>query len=108
MNTPRDNPPSAQSDPQAIYETLPVVYACSGCSSAAQLANDVAVRMDRGRLAEMSCIAGVGGDILHLVSIARSGRPIIALDGCALHCAALRRKNGSGSGTNSSCPRLHG
>lgn len=65
---------------------LPLVYSCSGCSSAAQLANHVAVQLDRHGLAEMSCIAGVGGDVPHLVRIARSGRPIVALDGCQLQC----------------------
>lgn len=65
---------------------LPLVYSCSGCSSAAQLANDVALKLDRRGLAEMSCIAGVGGDVPSLVKVARSGRPIIALDGCALVC----------------------
>lgn len=64
----------------------PLVYACSGCSSAAQLANQVAVRLDRSGVAEMSCIAGVGGDVPSLVKTARSGRPIIALDGCPLVC----------------------
>jgi uncharacterized metal-binding protein len=66
---------------------LPLVYSCSGCSSAAQLANHVAVQLDRRGIAEMSCIAGVGGDVPHLVKIAQSGRTIVALDGCALACA---------------------
>jgi uncharacterized metal-binding protein len=66
---------------------LPLVYSCSGCSSAAQLANHVAVQLDRRGIAEMSCIAGVGGDVPHLVKIAQSGRPVVALDGCALACA---------------------
>jgi len=66
---------------------LPLVYACSGCSNVAQLANQVAVKMDRQGLAEMSCIAGVGGDVPKLVKLAKSGRRIIALDGCALACA---------------------
>lgn len=70
----------------AHYQTLPIVYSCSGCSNAAQLANHVAVRLDREGLAEMSCIAGVGGDVDSLVKVARAGRPIVALDGCALHC----------------------
>ena len=64
----------------------PLVYSCSGCSSAAQLANHVALRLDRAGVAEMSCIAGVGGDVPSLVRTARSGRPIIALDGCPLNC----------------------
>lgn len=68
------------------HPDLPLVYACSGCSSAAQLANHVALRLDREGEAEMSCIAGVGGNVPHLVKIAQSGRPILALDGCVLEC----------------------
>ena len=67
---------------------LPLVYSCSGCSSAAQLANHVALQLDRRGTAEMSCIAGVGGYVPKLVRLAQSGRPIIALDGCPLNCVA--------------------
>jgi uncharacterized metal-binding protein len=65
-----------------------LVYSCSGCSSAAQLANQVALQLDRRGVAEMSCIAGIGGDVPHLLKTMRSGRPIIALDGCPLVCVA--------------------
>ena len=65
---------------------LPLVYACSGCSSVAQAANRMAVDLDRVGRAEMSCISGVGGGVRALVKTARSGRPILALDGCALAC----------------------
>jgi len=67
--------------------TFPLVYSCSGCSSAAQMANHVALQLDRRNVAEMSCIAGVGGNVPALVKVARSGRTIIAIDGCALACA---------------------
>lgn len=72
---------------------LPLVYACSGCSSVAQLANDCALRLDREGRAQMSCISGVGGGVAPLVRLAQSGRPILALDGCALACvqACLRQ-----------------
>jgi len=50
------------------------------------LANTLALRLDRADLAEMSCIAGVGGNVPALVKRAQSGRRIIALDGCQLHC----------------------
>lgn len=66
--------------------TLPLVYSCSGCSSAAQMANALALRLDRLGVAQMSCIAGVGGDVPALVRLARAGRPIVAIDGCPLHC----------------------
>lgn len=71
---------------KAAKALRPLVYSCSGCSSAAQLANHVAVRLDRSGVAEMSCIAGVGGDVASLVKTARSGRPVVALDGCPLVC----------------------
>lgn len=77
----------AKSRAKAEYSALPLVYSCSGCSSAAQLANFLALRLDREKLAEMSCIAGVGGNVQPLVRTAQSKRKIIVLDGCALHCA---------------------
>jgi len=66
---------------------LPVIYACSGCSSAGQMANTLALRLDHEGLAEMSCIAGVGGGVAPLVAKARSAERVIAIDGCPLHCA---------------------
>ena len=66
---------------------FPLVYSCSGCSSAAQTANDIALELDRREVAEMSCIAGVGGDVPSLVKLAKSGRPIAVIDGCPLECA---------------------
>ena len=66
--------------------TKPLVYSCSGCSSAAQMANHLAIQLDRSGKAEMSCIAGVGGNVKALVKTAKSGRRIIAIDGCPLTC----------------------
>lgn len=43
----------------------------------------------------MSCIAGVGGDVPKLVRLAKSGRPTLALDECALACV----RNTLGGGT---------
>jgi uncharacterized metal-binding protein len=70
----------------SIRPQQPLVYSCSGCSSAAQLANAVALKLDRSNIAEMSCIAGIGGDVPPMLRTAKSGRPIVALDGCALAC----------------------
>ncbi|NLY13200.1 MAG: zinc-binding protein [Gammaproteobacteria bacterium] len=73
----------------------PLIYSCSGCSNVAQLANTLAVRIDRAGLAEMSCIAGVGGDVKALVKKAQEQRPVLVIDGCHLHCAkaCLERHN---------------
>lgn len=76
-------------------QEIPLVYSCSGCSSAAQMANNIAVRLDRTGVAEMSCIAGVGGNVKSLVRTALSGRKIVAIDGCPLACAKACLKNHS-------------
>jgi uncharacterized metal-binding protein len=57
------------------------------------MAHQMALWLDRAGAAEMSCIAGVGGGVAGLVRTAQSGRPILALDGCVLHCvrACLER-----------------
>ncbi len=65
----------------------PLIYSCSGCSSAAQMTNYIAVRLDRMGIAEMSCIAGVGGGVKKLLKTAFSGRKILAIDGCPLACS---------------------
>lgn len=44
----------------------PLIYSCSGCSSAAQMANYIAIKIDRKEIAEMSCIGGVGGNVKKL------------------------------------------
>lgn len=72
--------------PSNPYADKPLIYSCSGCSSAAQLANHLAIRMDRQEAAEMSCIVGLGGDVKPLVRTAKSGRPIVMIDGCPLQC----------------------
>lgn len=77
----------------AAKSSLPLVYSCSGCSSAAQMANALAIRLDRAGLAEMSCIAGVGGGVPALVKTARSGRRLLALDGCVMACVAACLRN---------------
>ena len=74
-------------------ETKPLIYSCSGCSSAAQMANYIAVAIDRSGDAEMSCIAGVGGNVKKLLKTALSGRKIIVLDGCPLSCARACLRN---------------
>lgn len=71
-----------------MSKPTPLVYSCSGCSSAAQMANHLALRLDRAGAAEMSCIAGVGGGVVGLVRTARSQRPILPLDGCVLRCVS--------------------
>ncbi len=66
-------------------ETL--VYACSGASNLGQLTNEIAVRLDRAGLAEMSCAEAVGIETGPPHVAAQSGRPVVAISGCPLACA---------------------
>jgi uncharacterized metal-binding protein len=69
-----------------MKKSKPIVYSCSGCSTAAQTANYIAIQLDRKDVAEMSCIAGVGGGVKSLVQKAKLAENIVALDGCPLRC----------------------
>lgn len=73
--------------------TLTVPIKLNVDESAAQMANDLAVRLDREHVAEMFCIAGVGGDVGPLVDTATSGRPMLFIDGCPLECARKSLEN---------------
>jgi uncharacterized metal-binding protein len=63
-----------------------IVYACSGCSDAGEIADRVARRLSLDGAAEMSCLAGIGGRVKPLVNKAASAERILAIDGCPLNC----------------------
>jgi uncharacterized metal-binding protein len=63
-----------------------IVYACSGCSDAGELADRIARRLSREGAAEMSCLAGIGGLVKPLVNRAAAAERILAIDGCPLNC----------------------
>lgn len=65
---------------------LPVIYACSGCTSAGQLADHAARTLDRAGLAEMASVAGIGAGDAQELGRARSRFPVIAIDGCVNAC----------------------
>jgi uncharacterized metal-binding protein len=65
----------------------PIVYACSGCSDAGELTDSVARALARTGVAEMSCLAGIGGRVRSLVNKAERAESILVIDGCPLNCA---------------------
>lgn len=67
-------------------KAMPIVYACSGACSTGQMANYIALCLHRARVAKMSSIAGVGGALPGMVAAAKSGRLVVAIDGCDRHC----------------------
>ncbi len=64
-----------------------VVYACSGCSDAGELADRIARQLSRDGVARMSCLAGIGGRVKSLVTTAEKAERILVVDGCPLNCA---------------------
>lgn len=42
--------------------------------------------MDRKNVAEMGCIAGIGGDVWHHIRKGQEAARVIALDGCPYQC----------------------
>jgi uncharacterized metal-binding protein len=65
-----------------------IVYACSGCSDAGEIADRVARRLTREGAAQMSCLAGIGGRVKSLMMKAENAEQILVVDGCPLNCAA--------------------
>ncbi|MEW6304125.1 MAG: putative zinc-binding protein [Verrucomicrobiota bacterium] len=68
-------------------EPLPIVYACSGCSDAGELADRIARKLTRDGVAEMSCLAGIGGRVKSLLAKGTNARRILVIDGCPIACA---------------------
>lgn len=64
-----------------------VIYACSGCSDAGELADRTARVLSQKKLGEMSCLAGIGGRVKSLMIKAEKADEIVAIDGCPLNCA---------------------
>ena len=64
-----------------------VVYACSGCSDTGELADRVARVLQRQGIAQMSCLAGIGGRVKSLLAKAQNAERILVIDGCPLSCA---------------------
>lgn len=66
--------------------TLPLVFACSGCSNAGELADRIARELNRRELAEMSCLAGVGAEKPMFLKKLLA-REVWIIDGCPIECS---------------------
>jgi uncharacterized metal-binding protein len=75
-------------NPTGSKKPTTVVYACSGCSDAGEIADRVARQLTREGAAQMSCLAGIGGRVKSLVMKAENAERILVVDGCPLNCAA--------------------
>jgi uncharacterized metal-binding protein len=78
---------SDHSNPPVPNKTSTVVYACSGCSDAGEIADRIARQLTREGVAQMSCLAGIGGRVKSLLLKAENAERILVVDGCPLNCA---------------------
>jgi uncharacterized metal-binding protein len=65
-----------------------IVYACSGCSDAGEIADLIARQLTHEGMGQMSCLAGIGGRVKSLIMKAENAERILVVDGCPLNCAA--------------------
>ena len=80
--------------PSALYSwsvqekvpVKPLVFACSGCSFAGRLADQLARHLDKRGDAEMSCLAGIGAQRPSFIA-KLTNREVWAIDGCPIECA---------------------
>ena len=66
--------------------TKPLVFACSGCSFAGKLADDLARHLDQQGEAEISCLSGIGARRPSFLAKLRN-REVWVIDACAIECA---------------------
>jgi uncharacterized metal-binding protein len=79
--------------PESAAKVL--VYACSGASNLGQLANEIALRLDRLGLAELVCATEVGALDGEGRAPGSSSRPVLAISGCTTGCcAAMLNRHG--------------
>jgi uncharacterized metal-binding protein len=78
------------SKPESAAKVL--VYACSGASNLGQLANEIAIRLDRLGLAELACATEVGAQDENDQG---SSKPVLAISGCTTACCtAMLKRHG--------------
>jgi len=82
-----ENPDAGNAPTPAARAKRILIYACSGCSDAGELADRAARALAQKQLGEMSCLAGIGGRVTPLMAKAEKAEHILAIDGCPLNCA---------------------
>ena len=66
----------------------PLVFACSGCSHLATMANDIALTLDSDGIAEMSCISWLMAATQEQTQAKTQDKSIILIEGCEESCSS--------------------
>lgn len=68
-----------------MRQSLPIVFACAGCSNAGKVAYELGRTLTERGIAEMSCLAGIGAaNPLFLKKL--QNREVWVIDGCPIEC----------------------
>ncbi len=73
----------------------PIVFSCGGKSHIGQIANDIAITLQKNHFASMGCIAAIANDLAVQLDNVRKSSSIIAIDACQYQCVkkCLSKKN---------------
>ncbi len=63
-----------------------MILPCSGGSNVGQLSNQAAVELNREGFGKMSCLAGVGAELMGFVHSAMTTPVVVVIDGCPIGC----------------------
>jgi uncharacterized metal-binding protein len=63
-----------------------MILACSGGSNVGQLTNQAAVELTREGFGKMSCLAGIGGELMGFIHSAMTSPVVVVIDGCPIGC----------------------
>jgi uncharacterized metal-binding protein len=75
------------SKPRAAAGSKPLVFTCSGAADVGEMTDRVARQLTRDGVAEMFCLAGIGGRVEWILEVTGEEEEILVLDGCAQSCA---------------------
>ena len=64
-----------------------LIFSCAGSSNVGQIANLAAVRLAQEGVGRYFCLAGIGGHVSGMIESTKTGKILIAIDGCPVGCA---------------------
>ncbi|MBF0363381.1 MAG: putative zinc-binding protein [Oligoflexia bacterium] len=66
---------------------ITVIFPCSGSADVGELSDRLARKLTKKGRGQMSCLAGIGGNVSGMVQAAKSADKILVIDGCPVNCA---------------------
>lgn len=70
-----------------MKNSKPLIFACTGCSQLATMANDIALTLDSDGIAEMSCISWLMAASDKQIKEKALHRKVILIEGCGDSCS---------------------